>query len=371
MFFPPAWRLARGAAVPLVVYPHGTEMRKEAVPSRFGGQEWLVGAAAAAWFGFAVAMPDLPGMGGDAGAYHPYCHARSLAYAVVDGVPAALAALRSQDRLAWDGRLFLVGYSEGAYAALAAVKELEMHGPAYAAAGLRLTGSACMAGPFDLSGTMRAAFIEKVRLYSRAYYLPYFVLGYHAVYGPRLDPRRVLAPSLLAEGGDGNILAWADGSRGGEAVDAALGARLGADPEAISLRALFNPAWLARELDDPAYPTSATRALLAENDLWDGWVPTRPILFRHSPDDANVPYGNSVVARERLADAARAAGKDPDAFLHLVPVGREGDGISHPAAAWIALPSAFGWFRDGLPVPGAAMAADAWSGRVEPSGSSR
>lgn len=186
--------------------------------------------------------------------------------------------------LAWDGRLFLVGYSEGAYAALAAVKEFETHGETYAAAGLRLTGSACMAGPFDLSGTMRAAFIEKVRLYSRAYYLPYFVLGYHAVYGPRLDPRRVLAPALLAEGGDGDVLAWADGRRGGEAVDAALGARLDADPEAISLRALFDPAWLARELDDPAYGSSATHAL----------------------------------------------------------------------------PSAFGWFRDGLPAPGFAMTVDAW-----------
>jgi hypothetical protein len=367
LFVPPAWRVARGTAVPLVVYAHGTELRKEAVPSRFGGQEWAVGAAAAAWYGFPVAMPDLPGMGGDAGAYHPYCHARSLAYAVVDCVPAALAALRAQGRLDWDGRLFLVGYSEGGYAALAAVKELETHRGAYAAAGIRLTGSACMAGPFDLSGAMRAAFIEKVRRYSRAYYLPYIVRGYHAVYGPRLDPREVLAPALLAEGADGGLLAWTDGSRDGEAVDAALGARLGMEPEAISLRALFDPAWLERELDDPAYATSATRALLAENDLWGGWTPTRPILFRHSPDDANVPYDNSRVARERLAQAARAAGTDPDRFLHLVPVGRDGDGISHPAAAWIALPSAFGWFRDGMPVPGPAMEADAWD--RQPAGS--
>lgn len=355
IFFPPSWRLAQGAAVPLVVYPHGTELRKDAVPSRFAGQEWPVGAVAAAWFGQAVAMPDLPGLGGDGAVAHPYCHAQSLAYAVVDAIPAALAALAAHGRYRWDGRVFLVGYSEGGYAALAAAKELETHAEAYAATGIRLTGSACMAGPFDLSGTMRAAFIEKQRTYSRAYYLPYIVLGYHGVYGPRMDPRQVLAPVLLADGPDGNVLAWADGSRDGKAVDAAMGARLGADPEAISLRALFDPGWLERELDDPAYAASATRALLAENDLWGGWTPTRPILFRHSPDDANVPYGNSVVARERLAEAVRRAGGDPDAQLFLVPVGREGDGLSHTDAAWVALPSAFGWFRDGLPAPGMAM----------------
>jgi hypothetical protein len=344
VFFPPAWRVAASASLPLVVYAHATELKKDAVPSVFGGAEWMLGAAAAAWFGFAVAMPDLPGAGADAGAYHPYCNAVSLAWAVADSIPAAGQTLAAQG-CAWDGTLFLMGYSEGGYTALATVKELETHPGSYPA----LAGSACMAGPFDLSGAMRATFIDPAVRYPRSYYLPYFVLGYHAVYGPRLDPLEVFAPVLLADGSDGNILAWADGSQDGLVVDAEVGRRLGQPADAISLRAMFNPPWLARELLDPAYAASATHALLAENDLWGGWLPTRPILFRHSPDDVNVPYANTQITLDRLGQAIQQTGKDPGSILFSMPIGQAGDHISHTEGALIAIPSAFAWFYFGMP----------------------
>jgi hypothetical protein len=355
VFFPPSWRLWSGSTLPLVVYPHATELRKDAVPSAFGGHEWALGAAAAAWYGFAVAMPDLPGMGGDAGAVHPFCHALSLAWATVDSIPAALALFGSDPglagrRWAWDGRLFLVGYSEGGYAALASARELETHADQYP--DRPLTGSACMAGPFDLSGAMRATFIDPSRPYSRAYYLPYFVLGYHGVYGPRLDPLQVFAPDLLAPGPDGDILAWFDGTRDGEAVDEVLGRRLGLPADGIILRRLFDPGWLARELDDPAYAGSGAHGLLAENDLLGGWAPTRPILFCHSPDDGNVPYANTLAAKAGLEQAVRQAGRDPSPLLLLLDLGRPGDGIGHTEGAYLALPAAFAWFHYGMPDPG-------------------
>jgi hypothetical protein len=348
MFFPPAWRVALGGSLPLVVYSHATELRKDAVPSAFGGNEWMLGAAAAAWFGLAVAMPDLPGMGGDGASFHPFCHARSLAYAVVDSIPASRAAFAADPFPAahgysWDGRLFLMGYSEGGYTTLATVRELEARGDP------TLAGSACMAGPFDLSGAMRATFIDPAVRYPRSYYLPYFVLGYHAVYGPRLDPLEVFAPVLLAPGADGDILAWCDGSQGGEAVDGAVGRRLDQPPEAVNLRRMFNPPWLARELDDPAYAASPVHALLAENDLCGGWAPTRPILFRHSPDDVNIPYANTLTTLDQLGQAIRAAGGDPDAILLSLPIGAPGDHISHTEGALIAIPSAFAWFYYGMP----------------------
>ncbi len=351
VFFPPAWRLADGAQLPLVVYSHATELKKDAVPSRFGGKEWMLGAAAAAWFGFAVAMPDLPGAGADAASFHPYCHARSLAYAVADSIP-AIRRLCADDpylarhRYGWDGRLFLMGYSEGGYTALAAVKELETRGEPSG-----LTGSACMAGPFDLSGAMRATFIAPATVYPKSYYLPYFVLGYHGVYGPRLDPREVFAPELLANQADGNLLTWADGSQDGLAVDAAVGARLGMPADAITLRRMFNPSWLARELDDPAYQASPVHGLLAENDLYAGWRPTQPILFRHSPDDVNVPCANTLAALDGLGRAIRNGGGDPAKLLVSIPIVQPGKQISHEDGALIAIPSAFAWFYFGMPAP--------------------
>jgi hypothetical protein len=339
VFFPPAWRVPDGARLALVVYSHATELRKNAVPSAFGGDEWRLGAAAAAWFGIAVAMPDLPGAGADAGSYHPYCHAQSLAWAVVDSIPAVRALsdpfLRAH-RYGWDGRLFLLGYSEGGYATLAAVRELEREGTPF-------TGSACMAGPFDLSGAMRATFIDPATRYPRPYYLPYFVRGYHAVYDPRLDPRAVFAPDLLASGPDGDILAWTDGGQDSLTVDQELGQRLGMPGDALNLRRMFNPDWLGRELDDPAYASSPVRALLAENDLCSGWRPTHPILFRHSPDDGNIPYANTLLAMDRLGQEV------PAGLLHLLPITWPGVPVAHTDGALIAIPSAFAWFSEGMP----------------------
>jgi len=355
VFTPPSWRLPDGSSLPIVLYAHGTELRKEAVPSRFDGQEWPLGAAAAVSFGFMVAMPDLPGLGGDAARYHPYCHADSLAYALVDALPAARDQFLQDPFLVehgytWNGQVFLVGYSEGGYAALAAVKELEATA-AKGQAPFALTGSACMAGPFDLSGTMRAAFIDPTTRYPRSYYLPYFVLGYHSVYGPRLDPRAVLAPGLLQTGPDGDLLTWMDGDLDGLVVDADLGARLGMPPEAIQLRSLFDPGWLAQELADPAYATSPVRALLADNDLCRGWTPTRPILFCQSPDDDLVPYANTITTLDQLGQAIQAAGGRPEDVLFSLPIGQAGDHISHTEGALIALPSAFAWIYYGMPDP--------------------
>ena len=356
MFFPPAWRLPVAPRLPIVVYVHATELEKDAVPSRFGGKEWMLGAAAAAWFGCAVAMPDLPGMGGDAGVYHPYCHAQSLAYAILDGVPAMRRAFAEDPFLAergyaWDGRIFILGYSEGGYSTLAAVKELETHPGDYP---FSLTGSAAMAGPFDLSGAMRATFIDPSHGYPRSYYLPYFVLGYHAVYGPRLDPLQVLAPELLAAGEDGNLLLWADGSRDGMAVLPLVGRRLGEPDDAIFLPRMFNAAWLARELQDPAYAGSKVHELLRDNDLWRGWAPTRPILFRHSPDDDNIPYANTLTTVRELGEAIRERGGDPARLLFSWPIGQAGDHIPHTRGAYWAIPSAFAWFTFGMPPPGSA-----------------
>jgi hypothetical protein len=352
VFFPPYWRVADGARLPLVVYAHATELRKDAVPSAFGGQEWMLGAAAAAWFGFAVAMPDLPGAGADAGSYHPYCHACSLAYAVADSIPAIRQTLGADPYLAghgyaWDGSLYLMGYSEGGYTALATVKELETHPDQYPA----FTGSACMAGPFDLSGAMRTAFIDPALTYPRSYYLPYFVRGYHAVYGPRLVPTAVFAPDLLETEADGNIMTWTDGSQDGLVVDAELGQRMGMPAEAICLRSMFNPPWLAQALLDPAYAGSDTHALLAENDLCRGWRPTRPILFRQSPDDELVPYANTLTTLDQLGQSILQSGGDPSKVLIPIPIGQAGDGISHEAGALLAIPSAFAWFYFGMPDP--------------------
>jgi hypothetical protein len=354
VFFPPSWRLPRNPRLPLVLYTHATMLAKTDVASEFGGHEWVLAAAAAVYYGFAVAMPDQPGMGGDSQAYHTFCHAKSLAYAALDGLTATEQLTGTDPYLAqrgygWDGRLYVMGYSEGGFTALATVKELEQHPEAYGSR-FKLMGSACMAGPFDLSGTTRGEIIDPVKPFAHSFYLPYVIMAYQSIYGGVMDPQEVFAPVLLEDREDGNVVQWVDGFLDGLAVDALLGARLGVPGDAVVLRSILNPDWLARELDDPAYATSRVRKLLLENDLCGGWRPRHPILFCQSPADKDVLLQNTLTTMAGLSAEIRKAGDDPDQFLAFLPIGKPTDQITHLEGALVAIPAAFNWIYSGMPV---------------------
>jgi len=251
---------------------------------------------------------------------------------------------------AWDGRLFVLGYSEGGYTALAAVKELETHAAEYAAKGnIRLTGSACMAGPFDLSGIARLGLVQPGGACDLDFFLPYLLVAYHHVYGPRLELRDVFVPALLETREDGNILSWLDGCLDGLRVNDLIARRLGRSSNRLPFRDLLNPAWVARELDDPAYETSATHRILRENDLHRGWAPTAPILFCHSPMDDDVSFQQTVETMDSLGAEILKAGGDPARLLILKPIGGRKDAITHIQAIPKALATAFGWIYDGMP----------------------
>jgi hypothetical protein len=356
IFFPPSWRAPKGHALPLVIYCHATTLRKHGVASEFGGHEWMLGAAAAAYYGFAVAMPDQAGMGADTAHDHPFCHAQSLAYSTLDGIPAMRSAFTEDPFLlanhyTWDGRLFLVGYSEGAYAALAATRELQAHPEDYASmGGAPLSGSACMAGPFNLSELSRADMINPLRETDHCFYLPYVIRGYHAVYGDLIDPLQIFAPVLLESRADGNIMDWTDGSRNGLTVDALIAGRLGVPSDRVVIRNLFNPVWLTRELDDPGYEHSVTHQLLRDNDLDRGWAPATPILFAQSPGDRDLAPQNTTAILGNLAAEIAKSGRDPHRLVVFKQLGDCPVGISHLEGALVGIPLAFQWIYDGMPM---------------------
>lgn len=325
--------------VPLLVYPHGTELQRDHVPSRNQGQEWIFGAVAALFGGFAVAMPDLPGMGGaDPNLYHPYCHAQSLAYSVVDMVRAMQEAFDDvlPGEYAWDGRLYVLGYSEGGYAAMATVKELQLHAADYP--GLSLTGSACLAGPYDLTGAMRQTMVNPDLHFSRPYFLPYMILGYDAVYGGMFDPNGVMAGILMPD-----IVQWMDGVQSGTDADTEIEQRMGVEPGQVVPREMMSAAWVATQLDDAVYQTSAVGQLLAANNLWSGWAPNRPMLLMASPDDDCVPYANSVKAYDEFNNAGVGN------LITFRDIGRPGDGITHVQGAVLGIPQAIIWLKDACP----------------------
>jgi len=213
-----------------------------------------------------------------------------------------------------------------------------------------------MAAPYDLSGTMRGVFLAEDEPCPHSFFLPLLVLGYHGVYGQLIDPQEIFDPALLERRKDGDVLQWADGSIEGLHVDAALARRLGVKAGQVVLRSLFRPAWAAGVLDAPDFPATPLGRILRENDLLDGWAPTRPILFAHGPDDGDVPIQNAHRAMAALAGSIRKEGRDPG-LLELKLLGTPGKGVSHPAACVPGIALAFGWIeqRRGVRVQGAGL----------------
>lgn len=344
--FVPFPKQGKPLLVPIVLYPHGTELKRDAVPSNSAGAEALVGCAAAISCGFVVAMPDLPGMGGaDPKAYHPYCHADSLAYSVADMLVATRKMLESQSQFyQWNGEVYVVGYSEGGYAAMAAVRELEAHPQRYAPFTLR--GEACMAAPSSLSNVMRKMMLDPQREFPAPFFLPYILFGYDAVYpGSFFDPSLSMNKTLLQGGADGNLREWMNGSIKGADADLKIESRMGVGHGKVIPRNLMDPVFVNTQLADPAFATSEVGKTLRANDLDTGWAPaTSRMLILHAYDDDCVPFANSESAYDNFV---KLGARERVSFL---PIGQRGDKKTHVQAAMIALPVAFAWISAGMPM---------------------
>jgi hypothetical protein len=363
LFLPSHEQGAAPAQVPLVIYQHGTETERAAVPYRFAGAETLLGALGAQAAGMAVAMPDGDGMGADPSPEkHAYCHEATTSRCLLDLIR-AIQGNRSRIfdgiNYVWDGRLFLLGYSEGGYIAMAAVKELSSN-PAWQ--DLKLTGAACMGGPFDLPGTIHSLLGAEEPPYTRPYIPAYLVAAWQDLYPDVFAVREAFNPKLLephpaqAGGPDqGDLPQWLDGRRGGDAITRLMQARLTGNPaQPVRARTVLNETWAALNLDPPETPVNA---LLQANSLVGGWVPRVPLLLAHDPQDECVPFSNT----RNVFAALTRDGFQPMPIVELAAGGR---GTGHVGGAVVSIPTAFMWFGAGMPSSLMAMAAEAITKQV-------
>ena len=261
-------------------------------------------------------------------------------------MPAALASL-DPARYHWNGRLFLAGYSAGAYGALAAARAAQ-DDPAYA--GPAITAAACMGGPFQFHEAIRGWIVDTGTPYSRPYIQTYLVHAYHDLYRSTglFDPRLALHPALLEyrhHGGldDGSLLTWFNGCLPGAAISPRIRLRLKGDPEApLSAHEVLNPQWVRAQFLDRAWPDTPVGRILQENDLVRGWSPRMPMLLAASPTDECVAIRNTEAL---LAEWCRRDPAVPAMFRYLT---WRGMGLDHVQAGLMALVKALWWFRTGF-----------------------
>jgi hypothetical protein len=144
-------------ARPVVLYAHGTSAEKSydiAANLSGGNSEAILLATVFASFGYIVVAPNYAGYDTSSLSYHPYLVADQQSHDMMDALTAARSGLAGTGASAGN-KLFVTGYSQGGYVALATVRAMQ-------AAGITVTAAGPMSGPYALSAFGDAIFMGEV-----------------------------------------------------------------------------------------------------------------------------------------------------------------------------------------------------------------
>lgn len=247
---------------------HGTIFGKDTSPSKHDPLT-TTGTLISALKRFVVAMPDYIGYGKSSSYQHPYQIKESLGNSVVDMIQATKALLDIKN-ITHDDKLFLIGYSEGGYATMAAAQSIQNNYP-----NLEVTAAAPMAGSYDLKTTGDFIFLQKSY---DAPHLPVFLIySYNYYYNLKsLDtifnaPYADLIRDYFKQKANGNIIP----------LDL---------PKERDL--LFKQNFLINYFVNQSSPLKDKLFL---NNLYD-WTPQMPLHLYHCKGDEVVPVENSQIA---------------------------------------------------------------------------
>lgn len=165
---------------PIVLYAHGTQVDKTvniADPTSPTNKEGVLIAAMFAAQGYIVVAPNYVGYDSSSAAYHPFLNEDAQSKDMIDALTAARSALGKvlASSTTDNGQLFITGYSQGGYVAMATQKAMQ-------AAHMTVTAAGGMSGPYALEAFGDFAFTGHVTLYSTLFY-PMLITSYQRAYG--------------------------------------------------------------------------------------------------------------------------------------------------------------------------------------------
>jgi hypothetical protein len=145
-------------ARPIVEYAHGTSTEHNFNIADLTNQQNAEGILLAAFFaarGYIVVAPNYAGYDTSTLPYHPFLVADQQSKDMIDALTAARTALSANTQVSDNGQLFITGYSQGGFVAMATHRAMQ-------AAGMPVTASAPMSGPYALAAFVDAEFEGEV-----------------------------------------------------------------------------------------------------------------------------------------------------------------------------------------------------------------
>lgn len=270
---------------PVISFQNGTNTKHDDAPSKAPFNESFLLLETMASNGYIVLIPDYVGFGSSEDIIHPYYHKASSNNAVIDMLLAFNEMEQKPDILPGKSdHTYLMGYSQGGWATLAAVEEIENgYHP-----GMSITAASCGAGAYYLI-TM-TDYVLGQETYPGPVYLPYFIYSQQTL-GMLTDPLDKYFKLPYA----GKIPVLFDGSYSNDEVNAELTDQI-ADLVTDALRLNF----------ETGQDFSKLRERLAENSII-AWNTDTKIHLYHGTADQNVPPEQS----QSLYQNFMIAGADP------------------------------------------------------------
>lgn len=164
---------------PVLLYAHGTTSERAFNMADIRNAdriESILMATAFAAHGYIVVAPNYVGYD-ISSQYHPYLNADQSSKDMIDALTAARAALPTSDAPTTrpSAQLFVTGYSQGGHVAMATHRAMQ-------AAGMTVTASAPMSGPYALAAFGDAVFYGQVNA-GAPLHLTMLITGYQHAYG--------------------------------------------------------------------------------------------------------------------------------------------------------------------------------------------
>jgi hypothetical protein len=332
---------------PVVLYAHGTNPDKDYdlsnLESSINTESILVAGMLAAE-GYIVVAPNYVGYDGSTLGYHPYLNGDQQSKDMIDALAAARSALPLPDApdTTDGGALFVTGYSQGGYVAMATHRALQ-------AAGEPVTAAAPMSGPYALSAFSDAIFQGRVTGGSPLNFT-LLLTSYQRAYGDLYaTPEDAFAPQYAPaiEGLLPSTSSLSELVAAGSIPDTALFSSTPPDAAYADMTPATEPASLApvfatgfgddhlltndfrlAVLEDaaahpdggfptlsdglpPADPQNPMRRALKENDQ-RAWTPTAPVLLCAGHGDPAVLYLNTELMQHHWESAGSVTVLDID-----------------------------------------------------------
>ena len=328
---------------PVLLYAHGTSVIKsDTMTDLSTNEEATLIALVFASQGYIVVAPDYAGYGGSNLSYHPYLVADQQSKDMIDALKASRSALGKLGSIGVsdNGKLYITGYSQGGYVAMAAQRAIE-------ASGATVTAAAPMSGPYALSAFGDAIFEGQVSG-SATVNLTFILNAYQNAYGNVYSAPTDAFESTYATGIQ-NLLpgALTNGeltSQGRLPVSAAFSST----PPSAAYAAMtpattpaqfaplyamgfgtsnlvtnsFRLAYLSDAMaspdggfptvtnnEPPANPQFGLRIDLKQNDLRN-WAPKAPVLLCGGENDPTVYFLNTQLMQQYWSAHAPAAAVD-------------------------------------------------------------